>query len=188
MKYFLDEEFIEGFQQLRTGEMIHCTELISIGLVAEDGREYYAICGDYNVSHASKWVLENVIHKLEKDIRLWKSTEEIKKDLIDFIGEDDDIKFYAYFADYDWVVFCSIFGTMMDLPDNFPMYCIDLKQSLDEIAFKRAEHPHYKLYDKHMSPLESIKALPGYPKQNNEHNALDDARWNKKLYDFLADY
>lgn len=24
-----------------------------------------------------------------------------------------------------------------------------------------------------------------YPKQENEHNALADARWNKKLYEFL---
>lgn len=24
-----------------------------------------------------------------------------------------------------------------------------------------------------------------YPEQENEHSAIDDARWNKKLYEFL---
>jgi len=40
--------------------------------------------------------------------------------------------FYAYYADYDWVVFAQLFGKMKDLPKGFPMYCKDLKQSLDE--------------------------------------------------------
>lgn len=31
----------------------------------------------------------------------------------------------------------------------------------------------------------SLKDFSGYPKQENNHNALADARWNKKLYEFL---
>jgi hypothetical protein len=30
--------------------------------------------------------------------------------------------------------------------------------------------------------------LPDYPTQENEHNALDDARWNRALFDFLTSH
>lgn len=48
--------------------------------------------------------------------------------------QNHPIEFYAYYADYDWTVFCWLFGRMIDLPPDFPMYCIDLKQILDERA------------------------------------------------------
>jgi len=34
-------------------------------------------------------------------------------------------------------------------------------------------------------PGETVSNYLRYPKQENEHNALDDARWNKALYEFL---
>lgn len=56
MKYFLDTEFIEGTQEkrvlwfkLKTKPTI---DLISIGIKAEDGREYYAISKDFNLKEA----------------------------------------------------------------------------------------------------------------------------------------
>ncbi len=30
-----------------------------------------------------------------------------------------------------------------------------------------------------------MKTWDTYPKAENEHSAIDDARWNKKLYEFL---
>lgn len=81
-------------------------------------------------------------------------------------------EFYGYYCDYDWVAFRWLFGRMIDLPSGFPMYCIDLKQKLDEKS-------------KTFMPMEDLKALKDYPKQTNEHNALADARWNFELYKFL---
>lgn len=115
-----------------------------------------------------------------------RTKEEAKKLIIDFCQElepDGFIcftrrsapKFYAYFADYDWVVFCSIFGRMIDLPTSkgFPMYCNDLKQLMEDKARQRR------------TTSEMIKKKPSYPVQNNEHDALEDAKWNQKLYSFL---
>jgi len=84
--------------------------------------------------------------------------------------KNNDIKFYAYYADYDWVVFAQLFGSMMELPKGFPYYCIDLKQILDE---------------KYLFSSHTPDCDPNYPKQENEHNALADAMWNKQLYNFL---
>lgn len=117
----------------------------------------------------------------------------------------DNPKFYGYFSDYDWVLFCSLFGTMMDLPAGFPMYCIDLKQSLDEKELKltNAIDP-IRGADSSLPPecwmqgfemtggaksntklFVDLKKHPNYPKVENAHNAAADAKWNYKLHQFL---
>jgi len=51
MKYWLDTEFIEHPFKI---------DLISIGLVAEDGREFYAESSEVDWTKASHWTLETV--------------------------------------------------------------------------------------------------------------------------------
>ena len=187
MRYYLDTEFIED------GKTI---ELISIGLVCEDGREYYAVNGEANISKASDWVIDNVLsqiptipwhpHRLAKDglIRdsngvVWFRTKDrIAEDILSFVtgGNPDytedqtlnqdnavkDIEFWTYYGSYDWVVFCQLFGTMMDLPKGFPMYYMDIKQWCKQLGD------------------------PKLPEQGKGlHNALEDARWNQKAWEFL---
>jgi hypothetical protein len=109
-------------------------------------------------------------------------------------------EFYGYFADYDWVVFCSLYGTMMDLPKGFPKYCRDLKQMFDEAVMRQAVKvnaalrtgvnpiPEDKVKTDQKQFEEMIdlyKQSADYPKQVNEHNALADAEWNKRFYDFI---
>jgi hypothetical protein len=112
-------------------------------------------------------------------------------------------EFYGYYSDYDWVVFCWLFGRMNDLPKGFPMYCRDLKQMLDEVAesktwyygrdcwSKRPETEDLQEGDR-LATLEEkvkkIKELPEYPKQISSHSALDDAIFNKNLYNFLINF
>lgn len=57
MKYFLDTEFIEQGH----GNPI---QLVSIGVVAEDGREYYAINSGFDPDSANEWVRQNVLPSL----------------------------------------------------------------------------------------------------------------------------
>jgi len=167
MKYYLDTEFIEYPNTI---------ELISIGIKCENGRTFYAEASDFNINKANNWILKNVIAKLKwygKEIIPFQSTNnsdfeytvygpksKITEMLLTFIG-DDIPEFYGYYADYDWVVFCWLFGAMIDLPKDWPMYCKDLKQMLDELK------------------LESI------PQPVNEHNALSDAIWNESLHKYI---
>jgi hypothetical protein len=119
-----------------------------------------------------------------------KTNNEIAEEIKYFCGPDfingrnyTVPEFYAYYADYDWVVFCWIFGKMIDLPKGFPWYCRDLKQNFDVLA------EHLNTERSFFTPkqwVEMVKEVhPDYPKQTNEHNALDDARWNKALHNFL---
>lgn len=157
MKYFLDTEFIERGRQ-------HPIELISIGIVAEDGREFYAISNEFDAATANDWVKENVLPHtfIQTDgIYVIHSRERIAHRIRDFIG-DSKPEFWGYYADYDWVVFCQMFGAMIDLPKGWPMYCRDIKQLCDDLG------------------------NPKLPTQGKgEHNALADARWNRSAYEFL---
>lgn len=190
MRYFLDEEFIED------GKTI---DLVSIALVAEDGREYYAQNLHFDADKASEWVQQNVLPQLKicREVPLifvgdepdwaswraahglarivgcpctasdcpWRTRERIRDDMLAFVDSNlyGAPQFWGYYADYDWVALCQLFGTMMDLPKGWPMYCRDLKQWADMLGNPR---------------------LPEQPE--GEHHALQDARWNARAYDFLV--
>jgi len=91
-------------------------------------------------------------------------------------------EFYGYYSDYDWVVFCWLFGKMNDLPNGFPMYCNDLKQESDRIHNLKKEE-YIKGGGRYF--INKMSNHLNYPKQTNEHNALAVAKWNKQLYNFL---
>lgn len=151
MKYWFDTEFIED------GKTI---DLISIGVVAEDGREFYAEIAECDHSRASEWVKQNVIPHLSGLRRDSYTRRHAAKAIREFMGDEPEI--WAYYADYDWVVLCQLFGTMMDLPKGWPMYCRDVKQLADSAG------------------------NPALPKQSEtEHHALADARWTKEAWQFL---
>ena len=72
MKLFFDTEFT-GLRKYTT--------LISIGIVSEDGRKFYAELTDYNENQCNKWINENVVKNLHLPHIPWhsKCTENIKK-------------------------------------------------------------------------------------------------------------
>ena len=154
MKYFLDTEFMES------GYLFPIT-LLSLGIVAEDGREFYAVNAEADRTLANDWVKQNVIPHLDSGPLL--RHVDIGHAVLAFVDAGlSKPEFWGYYSDYDWVVFCQLFGAMVDLPKGWPMYCRDIKQLCVEMGD------------------------PALPKQGKgEHNALADARWNKQAYEFL---
>lgn len=236
MKYYLDTEFHEYekctgiFNKTKTPTI----DLISIGIVSEDEREYYAISKDFDVKDAWKneWLRENVLKLIYKELhdkeniearqafyranvyitetkfrftyrnfkklvgKFGKSRKDIAKEIKEFVYNQIDFDkyngtykskpyFYAYYADYDWVVFTQLFGRMVDLPKGFPRYCIDLKQILDEKAKFFTRNDFFTTFDfkneglpklTQDEKIEHLKLHVAYPTQENEHNASSDAR------------
>lgn len=150
MKFWFDTEFLEDGRTI---------QLISIGVIAEDGREYYAETGDaQRLASRTPWLQQNVLPHLAGAPRLQRSL--IASDLIAFMGSAPEI--WAYYADYDWVALCQLHGRMIDLPKGWPMYCRDVKQLCDSLGD------------------------PPLPKQESqEHHALADARWTKEAWERL---
>src|SRR6476661_10396392 len=103
MKIWFDTEFIED------GKTI---DLLSIGMVREDGATFYAESSEADHDRASPWVKENVLPHLQGCRFDW-SRREIADAVVAFAG--DKPEFWAYYVDYDWVALCQLFGTMMDL-------------------------------------------------------------------------
>lgn len=216
MKYFLDTEFIEGFHKPFLGGKRHHIDLISIGIHSEDGRSLHLISSEYNYNDADDWVKEKVIKPLYIDTvhgehrnhlsvsnfhkEYGATSKYISTKVAMFMNCYEDslfwrappgIEVYGYYADYDWVLFCSLFGRMIDLPKGFPMYCKDLKQSLDEWVNGLTNSDFFSHYhkEKQLTFEEKLKLVKEgnvkYPKQTNEHNALADAKWNYELYKFI---
>jgi hypothetical protein len=77
-----------------------------------------------------------------------------------FAGSDPE--FWGFYADYDWVLLCQLFGTMMELPEGWPRYCRDVKQEADRLRLR----------------------LPK-PTIGIEHHALHDARWLKFAHEWM---
>lgn len=173
------------------------------------GKEYYAICKEFDLKAAwnDEWLRNNVLKPIFWELynkefgfsrkfnitnlkylinKYGKTKKQIAEEIEEYLGvqyiEDkfgsaekvypsEKAQFYAYYNSTDWVNFYRIFDTkMLNLPKYIKWVCRELKQMLDEIQEDYAY---------------SLKEHVEYPKQENEHNALDDAKWNKKLYNFI---
>ena len=158
MKYFFDTEFIEDGRTI---------DLISIGIVAEDGAELYLCNEECDLSRANDWVRQNVLpHLPARPGHHWVPRKTIAGRVREFCSERfGRPEIWAYYADYDWVALCQLYGTMMDLPQHFPKFCMDLKQLSVDVGSPR--HPEH---------------------HGGEHDALIDAKWNRELYRFLMEH
>ncbi|EHI13872.1 polyadenylate-specific 3'-exoribonuclease AS [Mycolicibacterium thermoresistibile] len=164
MRYFYDTEFIDD------GVTI---ELISIGVVAEDGREYYAVSTEFDPDRAGSWVRKNVLPKLPPPSSpLWRSRRQIRDDLEEFFGIDDDgsaaagrdpIVLWAWLGAYDHVALCQLWGPMTELPPALPRFTRELRQ----------------LWEDRGSP-----PLPAKP--SDSHDALVDARYNRRRFELIT--
>lgn len=151
MRYFYDTEFIEDGRTI---------ELVSIGVAAEDGREYYAVSTEFDPERAGRWVRANVLPKLPSPAsQAWRSRRQIREDLEDFFGVHspqrgaDPIELWAWVAAYDHVALCQLWGTMPELPRAIPRFTRELRQ----------------LWEDRGSP-----PMPARPR--DAHDALVDAR------------
>jgi hypothetical protein len=150
-KIWFDTEFLEDGETIR---------LISIGLVREDGAELYLETPEADaLASDGDWLEANVKPHLRGGACV-ADREAMRSAIVEFAGEKPE--FWAYYADYDWVVLCRLFGRMIDLPKGWPMFCLDIKQSA------------------YLAGVQKI------PKQvGGEHDALADARWNREAWLFI---
>lgn len=148
VRFFYDTEFIEN------GATI---DLVSIGIVAEDGREYYAVSTEFDSTSANDWVRANVLNKLpRRDDPVWKTRAVIRSEVYRFLTYDGTRpELWAWVGAYDHIVFAQLWGDMRGLPRQMPRFTRELKQ-----YWEMAGRPQ----------------LPGAP--NGVHDALVDARHN----------
>lgn len=173
-KVFYDCEFIEDGRTI---------DLISIGMVAEDGRELYAVNRDMPIRRIRRhdWLMANVVPHLPRghgdrlnhmpkswlfdyaDPSVWRR-ETIADRVRDFILDTSDVELWAWYGAYDHVALAWLYGPMSQLPEGIPMWTNDLRQEAARLGLSDADMPQ---------------------QAGGHHNALADARHNQVMHEFL---
>lgn len=177
MKIYMDWEFLEDGQTIAP---------ISVALVREDDREYYAIVDDHDtigraVDHL--WLRKNVVPSLpislpettgsrpwrfdynHPDMEFVKDAVEIAAEVRRFIVDTPNVELWGWYSAYDHVCLAQLFGRMIDLPTGIPMWTNDVRQEAQRLGD------------------------PPMPEQESGvHNALADARHIKVMADYLMAY
>lgn len=179
MRYFYDTEFLEDGRTI---------ELISIGIVAEDGREYYAVNSDAPWDRIRKddWLMDNVVrhlptHSTGQVVKrvgfgesgyswggISMSSTKVKpkwviaNEVRDFLLAEPNPELWADYAAYDHVALAQLWGPMIRLPRGLPMFTRDFQQRWHDAG------------------------CPELPRQaTGEHDALDDARHLRATFEAL---
>jgi hypothetical protein len=152
VRYFYDCEF---------GVTAPEVTLLSIGVVAEDGREYSAVLSDLDPLAVHPWVRENVLPQLPP-ASSWVPRSQVREELLAFLGDDPVL--WAWYGAYDHVALCQLWGQMPALPRALPRITLDVRQLWEHLG------------------------RPSLPAQESgRHDALADARHVKVRYDALAE-
>ncbi|GAB1351293.1 hypothetical protein MASR1M12_00230 [Erysipelotrichia bacterium] len=145
-RIFLDFEFT-GLHQNTTP--------ISLGIISDCEKTFYAEFNDYNLFQVDQWIEENVLKKLRfsppprgqqehfmacrakdnpigNDIYASYSVElrghkcDIRKELERWLSQFDRVEVWGDCMAYDWMLFCQIFGHAFNIPKNVYYIPFDL--------------------------------------------------------------
>lgn len=171
-KYFFDTEF-----HCFKWKGVTTIQLISIGMVDENGNKLYLISKEFSTKKAwaNYWIRKNVCMKLDSSIVNYKtfkdyinnygSTREVIKNTITEFCKNNP-EFWVYNGSYDWVVLNWIFMNTNYAEENFNNYPMDLGNVIELFGI-------------------NIKKLKEEIPNNNLHNSLEDAKWNKRVWEFI---
>lgn len=172
------------------------TTLISIGIVAENGKKFYAEFSDYDESQCDNWIKENVTKhtilegneilakRLGKDSNttvVLGSKADIRYELGEWLKRFDEVQFVSDVCHYDMVLLIDIFGTAFGLPGNVSAACHDINQDIAN---------HYGISDREAFDKgreEIVSELCGEFIAGDKHNALYDAEVIKAIYEAVVD-
>lgn len=189
MKLFFDMEFT-GLRQNTTP--------ISLGIVSEDGKKFYAEFTDYDESQCNDWIKENVIKNLKlagmgvgvsdtdenPPLRIVMGDKRyICQEIDEWICQFNTIQFVSDVCHYDFVLLIDLLtngGTALDLPDNISAVCHDINQDIAayfEVSDREA-------FD--MNREEILDRLKGYHVVGEKHNSMYDAEIIKEIYEEIG--
>ncbi len=182
MKLFFDTEFTGLHKR---------TSLISIGIVAENGKRFYAEFSDYDKSQCDDWIKKNVLSNtvMGGNNALYESHQNIENltvsigtkdkvcyELSEWMKQFDSVQFVSDVSHYDFVLLIDIFGGAFDLPGNASAACHDINQDIAR---------HYGISEKEAfdkSREDIVSELCGRQIEGEKHNALYDAEVIKAIY------
>ena len=161
MKIFFDTEFTGLHQN---------TTLISIGLVSENGKTFYAEFNDYDKSQVDNDVdvVINKSHPHKNDDYVMKDDKEsIAYSLQVWLSQFEKVEMWSDCLAYDWVLFNQLFGHAFNIPENVYYIPFDIC-TLFAI--------------RNIDPDINREEFSGMKNNNQKHNALWDAKVIQACY------
>ena len=158
------------------------TTLISLGMISECGKEFYAEFTDYDKFQVDDWLQENVISKLILPHDLGGNGIGvdgyvgdklfIRTELERWLSQFERIEIWSDCLSYDWVLFCQLWGHAFNIPKNIYYIPFDICTSFKEKGIDPDINREKFGLSEHYSEM---------PK----HNALWDARVIKACHEKL---
>lgn len=145
MRVFLDTEFTDWDNP--------APDLISIGMVAQEGREFYAECADFDPSKCTRFVKLEVLPLLGAAGVSSLHEPELKRAVLDWLATIPEPEI-AVDYDGDWNLLARLLGD--DLPPDLVITNIWKsldQQKLDDYYLLRDVPRHHALHDAMTKPL-----------------------------------
>jgi hypothetical protein len=205
MRVYLDSEFTDLRQSAK---------LISLALITEDSRFFYAEWNDYSEENLSDWVKFHVLGNLlmsppkpgeqeyfsmsrvdkgtpltvMNNIQMRGNTTEIVHALREWLEQFDKVEIWGDCLAYDWVLFCELFGGSLNLPDKIYYIPFDIS---DLLMFKGIDPDIGRtMFAKgyileHKESMSLLKSL-SVDRIFFDHNSFYDALIIRAIYKKLA--
>lgn len=178
MKIFHDWEFLED------GERIYP---IAVAMCSSDGRELYCVFEEIEESplkdriRKHSWLMGNVVPYLplrdgkvtrplidlgtnfflDASSNLVMPRRMIRNAVREFVlanlDDGEELELWGWYSSYDHVALSQLFGSMIRLPQGFPMFTRDLKQRWTE--FKRPESELPGMTEKNHDPRDEVRLM-----------------------------
>lgn len=112
--------------------------LISMAFVLENSQVFYAEFNDYSQDHLNPWVSEHVVSRLlyqdrtahsvktETSVYIKDNSNNIVDEFRLWIKPFGLIEIYADCPSHDWVFFCDLFGSALNIPESIYYIPFDL--------------------------------------------------------------
>lgn len=182
-KVFFDTEF-SGLRKNTT--------LVSIGCVSEDGSEFYAELTDYDKGQIDDWLKANVIDNLylapptggQWGVETHRPaldtakgpTNHVKMCLESWLNDFSEVQMVSDCLAYDWVLFCNLWGSALDVPSNISPAPRDINQDIADFLGINEK----LAFDIHR------EEFAGVGDAGKKHNALWDAQVIKACYEKVS--
>lgn len=191
MLLFFDMEFT-GLRQNTTP--------ISLGIVSEDGKKFYAEFTDYDESQCNDWIKENVIKNLKLSgmgvgvsdtdenppLRIVMGDKRyIRQEANEWLRKFNKIQFVSDVFHYDFVLLIDLLTngeTALDLPKNISTVCHDLNMDIARY-FGVSD---CEAFDMSREQIMNDLCGPEDIVAGDKHNSLYDAEVIKAIYEEIG--
>lgn len=167
------------------------TDLVSIGLISDNGKEFYGEISGIDKHKQDRWIIENVLNNTveygdaqvldivndENDYYVGDK-EYIASQLREWLMQFSDVELVSDVCHYDMVLFIDLFGSAFDIPENVCPSCHDINQDIATI-YNMGEQEAFNYSRELILESNNINT------EGQKHNSMYDARVIKSLYEIF---